>query len=126
MQIHDSVKEYAEQKAKKLERFSEDIQRVEIVMSTQGDSKVVEMIAIPRKGQDRVVGQSEHEDQYAALDLLIDKMVKQLRKQSDKRNKGRKRSGRVPPPPEPSDLEEDERLETYDEVVDKFSEQLDT
>lgn len=124
MQVNDSVREYAEQKAKKLERFSDQLQKVEIVLSVQGDTKLVEMIAVPRRGQNRVVGQAEHEDQFAAVDLLIDKMVSQLRKQSEKRKNVRKRSGRVPPPPEPSDLVDEERLETYDDVVDRFSERL--
>ena len=36
MQVHDSVREYAEQKAQKLERFSDQLQKVEIILSTQG------------------------------------------------------------------------------------------
>ena len=124
MQVHDSVREYAEQKAQKLERYSEQLQTVEIILSTQGDNKIAEMIAIPRKGA-RVIGQAEHEDQFAAVDLLVEKVSSQLRKLADKRKKGRKRSGRVPPPPVPSDEVEDERLDTYEEVVEKFSENLD-
>ena len=63
MQVHDSVKEYAEQKAQKLERFADSLQKVEIVLSSRGDEKVVEMIIVPRRGQ-RIVGQAEHEDQF--------------------------------------------------------------
>jgi putative sigma-54 modulation protein len=123
MQVHDSVKEYAEQKAQKLERYSEHLQKVEVILSTQGDNKVAEMIAVPRKGA-RVVAQAEHEDQFAAVDLLVEKVSTQLRKLADKRKRGRKRSGRVPPPPAPSDEVEDERLDTYEEVVEEFSDKL--
>ena len=124
MQVHDSVKEYAEQKARKLERFSDSLQKVEIVLSTRGDDKIVEMICVPRRG-DRIVGQAEHEDQFAAVDLVLDKMEAQLRKAADKR-KQKKRSGRLPEPPSPSDEIEDEELESYQDVVEEFSEKLDT
>lgn len=97
-----------------------------MILSSEGDDKLVEVIAVPRKGQDRVVGHAAHEDQFAAIDLVLDKMAAQLRKQSEKRKDARKkRSGRVPPPPEPSDLVEDEPLESYEEVVDEFSKRLD-
>jgi len=93
--------------------------------SGHNDGKTVEMIAFPRKGA-RIVGQAEHEDLFAAVDLLIDKMQNQLSKLKGKRQDKRKRSGRVPPPPPPAGgvEEEEEELESYDEVVDKFSEQL--
>jgi putative sigma-54 modulation protein len=123
MQVHDSVREYAEQKARKLERFSDSLQKIEIILSSRGDSKVAEMIAVPRKGQ-QLVGQAEHEDQFAALDLVIDKMAGQLRKASDKRKKA-KRAGRVPLPPNPSDEVVDEQLGTYEDAVEEFSENLD-
>lgn len=127
IQVLDNVREYAEQKAGKLERFDDQLQKVEVILSTQGDDKVVEMIAVPRKGKQQVVAQSEHEDVFAAVDLVVDKMSQQLRKAKEKQQDRRKRSGRVPPPPEPSDLveDEDENLESYDEVVEKFSEKLD-
>ncbi len=125
MKVHDSVKEYAEQKVQKLERYSESLQKIEIVLSAQGDNKIVEMIAVPRKGVP-VVGQAEHEDQFAAVDLLMDKMSTQLRRLSDKRKSARKRSGRVPPPPSPSDMVEDEKLDTYEDVVEEFGEKLDS
>lgn len=124
MQVHDSVREYAEQKARKLERYSDSLQKIEIILSSHGDSKVAEMIATPRRGQ-QMIGQAEHEDQFAALDLVVDKMATQLRRASDKRKK-RKRTGRVPPPPAPSDLVEDEKLDTYEDAVQEFSENLDT
>lgn len=94
------------------------------MISAQGDEKAVEMIALPRKGQ-QIVAVSKHEDAMAAIDLVVDKMSGQLRKLKDKRQKKRKRSGRVPPPPLPSDLVQDEELETYDQVVEEFSERLD-
>ena len=125
MQVLDNVREYAEQKAGKLTRFNDHLQEVEVVVSQQGDSRVVEMIAVPHRGA-KLVGQSEHEDAFAAVDLAVDKISHQLRKQKDKRHRRRKRSGRVPPPPMPSDLIEDEKLDSYQDVVEDFSEKLDS
>jgi hypothetical protein len=73
-----------------------------------------------------VVGQAEHEDQFAAVDLLMDKMSTQLRRLSSKRKSAKKRSGRVPPPPMPSDSVEDEKLDTYEDVVEEFGQTLDS
>ncbi len=93
------------------------------MFSTEGDNKLVEMIAVPRRG-DPIVGQTTHEDQFAAVDLLIDKMYNQLHKLKEKLEDKRKRSGRMPLPP--SEVQEvEERLESYQEVVDKHSDRFD-
>ncbi len=124
--VHETLKSYAEEKAAKLERYMDGMREIEIVLSAEGDLKTAEMIAHPRKG-DRIVGQTRHEDQFAAVDLLIDKMSQQLRRTKEKIQDRRKRSGRVPDAPLPSDEAQDpeEKLESYDEVVDKFGERFD-
>jgi len=124
IEVQDATRDYAQEKARKLERFDDQLQKVEIVMAAQGDGKLVEMKAVSRRGQP-VIGTSEHEDLYAAIDGVIDKVVGQLSKANKKRKDRRKRSERVPPPPEPSDLVEDEVLDTYEDVVEEFSEKLD-
>ena len=77
MHVHDSVKDYALEKAEKLERFNDHIQHTEIVLANEGDRKTVEMIVTTRRGG-KHVGQVEHEDTFAAIDLLMDKMKRQL------------------------------------------------
>lgn len=95
------------------------------MFSSDGDNKVVEMIAHPRKGE-RIVGQMSHEDPFAAVDLLVDKMYNQLHKAKEKLKDKRKRSGRVPPPTAPSEMNKPaEELESYDEVVEEFSSRFD-
>lgn len=95
------------------------------MFSADGDNKVVEMIAHPRKGE-RIVGQMSHEDPFAAVDLLVDKMYNQLHKVKEKLKDKRKRSGRVPPPTAPSEMNKPtEDLESYDEVVEEFSSRFD-
>lgn len=123
MTVHDSIKSYAEEKATKLERYFDQLRDIEIVFSEDGDKKQVEMIAHPRKG-DRIVGQTSHDDMFAAIDLLVDKMYNQLHKTKEKLKERRKRSGRVPPPMGTPEIQ-GEQLDTYEDVVDQFSEKFD-
>lgn len=122
MHVHDSVREYALEKTAKLERFNDALQHVELVVANEGDRKLVEMIATSRVGG-KHVGQVEHEDIFAAIDLLIDKMKRQLERTKDK-VKHRKHSERVHPtngtgaPKEGKTGEED--LETYGDVIEKM------
>ncbi len=125
MHVHDSVKEYALEKASKLERFNDALQHIEIVVANEGDRKLVEMIATSRVGG-KHVGQVEHEDTFAAIDLLFDKMKRQLEKTKE-RKKNRKHgaeSGRGLSAAAEARSSKgkggEEELETYDEVIDKM------
>lgn len=125
MNVHETIKTYAEEKAAKLDRYFDQLREIEIIFTSDGDNKAVEMIAHPRKGE-RIVGQMTHEDPFAAVDLLVDKMYNQLTKAKEKLKDKRKRSGRVPPPTAPAEMNEPaEELESYDEVVEEFSSRFD-
>ena len=124
MHVHDSVKEYAHEKAAKLERFNDALQHIEIVVANEGDRKLVEMIATSRVGG-KHVGQVEHEDTFAAIDLLFDKMKRQLEKTKE-RKKNRKHgaeSGRALNADSVNRATkggDDEELESYDDVIEKM------
>ncbi|MBI3723703.1 ribosome-associated translation inhibitor RaiA [bacterium] len=122
MQVHDSVKDYCNEKASKLERFNDALRHVEIILSQDGDRKRVEMVATSRVGG-RHVGQVEHEDAFAAIDLLVDKMKRQLERTKEKRkNRKHGESARHMQPGEPpaAKNEKEEDLETYDDVIEKM------
>lgn len=119
--IRDALREYAESKAGKLEQFNHDLEKIDIILTHEGDEKQVEMIAVPRRGNS-FVASATHEDPMAAVDLCLDKMSQQLRRTKDKRDDKRKRSERVPAPPLPSDEVKDEKLGTYQDAVEEFSE----
>ena len=120
MQVRAALKGYVEKKVSKLDRYMADIREVEVILGMAGDQKVAEMIVHPRAGE-RIHGQQQHEDQFAAVDLLIDKMYNQLHKTKEKKEDRRKRSERVPTPPDPSDAVGDEpKLESYQEVMDNW------
>ncbi len=91
MSVTDAMKDYATEKAKKLERYYQgQIHEIELVIDNDGDRRQVEMII--RARQRKFVAHVEHEDAYAAIDLLLDKMERQLTKQKEKL-KLKKRSG---------------------------------
>ncbi len=123
MQIHDSVREYTTEKANKLERYNNAIQHIEVVVANEGDRKIVEMIATSTVGG-KHVAQVEHEDIFAAVDLLIDKMKRQLERTKEKvkhhkhdeshRQKTVEATARSPKG------KKEEKLETYDDVIDKM------
>ncbi len=121
MQVHDSVKDYATEKAGKLERFNDALRHVEVILSQEGDRKKVEMVATSRGG--RHVGQVEHEDAFAAIDILVDKMKRQLERTKEKRkNRKHNESARHMQAGEPPSAkgEKDEELESYDDVIEKM------
>jgi putative sigma-54 modulation protein len=124
MHVHDSVREYANEKITKLERYNNAIQHIELVVANEGDRKLVEMIATSTVGG-KHVGQVEHEDIFAAIDLLIDKMKRQLERTKEKvkhhkheespRQKTVETTARRASPPSG-----ESNLETYDEVIEKM------
>jgi putative sigma-54 modulation protein len=125
MHVHDSVKEYALEKAGKLDRYNDQIQHTEIVVANEGDRKLVEMIVTTRKGG-KHVGQVEHEDTFAAIDLLMDKMKRQLEREKEKlKNRKHSESARQAnaaaaerAPAKEKDPDED--LETYEDVIEEM------
>ena len=83
MNVRKDLKDYVQSKAGRLERYNDQLRSIEVVLSEQGDRRIAEMIAHPNRGP-KVVGKAEHEDAFAAIDLLVDKMYQQLHKQKEK------------------------------------------
>jgi putative sigma-54 modulation protein len=129
MHVHDSVKDYVNEKVAKLERFNDALQHVEIIVANEGDRKLVEMIATARVGG-KHVGQVEHEDTFAAIDLLMDKMKRQLERTKEKvkhrkhEESARQKTAAQADAPSSkrgkSAKDGDEDLETYDDVIEKM------
>jgi putative sigma-54 modulation protein len=92
--VTDAMKNYATEKLAKLERHDDLVTGGEVIMNIEKDRHMIEMIAHTKVG-DRVVGKAEHNDMYAAIDLLLDKMERQLTKQKEKVKVERKHAGRA-------------------------------
>lgn len=82
MELTDALKEYAEAKIGKVERFFDPSCEVHITFSFQRDRKIVE-VTIRHKGIVFRV-EEENQDMYAALDKASDKLERQIRKNRTK------------------------------------------
>jgi len=79
----EQIKVYAQEKAERLARFFDGIQSVSFTLSREGDRQQVELIvqAAPKA---RLVAHESGIDMMAAIDRVIDKAQRQLRRFKDK------------------------------------------
>lgn len=114
LDVTPAMKEYMQEKIEKLGRFYDRIHGVDAVLSEEGDRQVVEVKAHVGKGT-TLVGKVENPDIYAALDLVVGKLERQITRYKEKLN-SRKMRG---PAPERglSDLPAEPPEETYEDVV---------
>jgi putative sigma-54 modulation protein len=96
--ITPHLREYAEEKTHRLERYFDGTHRVEVVMSREGDQSVVELI-IAATGR-QIVSESRASDLYAAFDTVLDKAEKQLIRHKEKLRGKRHKPEEVVPPSE--------------------------
>ena len=83
IEITDSIREYIEKKAEKLEKFEGKNTEINVVCSVEREEQIVEIqinhdgefIRIPEKNQDL----------YASIDLAMDRAERQLRKDKEKK-----------------------------------------
>jgi len=73
----DEVKNYAQEKVKKLGKFFKNITKIEIVLDMEKDQHSADALISVSRGT-RLVGSVQHGDPLAAIDLVIDKMERQL------------------------------------------------
>ena len=74
--ITDSLRSYIEDKFKKLERHSDHIQSITVILSVDNLSQQAEG-KVHLKNTD-LFAKAQHEDMYAAIDSLVDKLNRQL------------------------------------------------
>ena len=112
--IPENTKEYAREKAEKLEKYY-TLRKAEIIMDIEGDEYIVEVVAIPDHGKGPVVGHSKADEWFAAIDQAHDKVERQLRKL-----KGKVKSHRVKKHKSERTEKVQDEEETYEDVVDKM------
>ena len=96
-EVTDEVKDRTDALVRKLEKFDSRLSRVEVVFDEQGNQKTVEgILHIDR--DDPVVAKAEAGDMQTAVDQMVDKLAKILRRRRsqvvDRRHKA--------PPPQPA------------------------
>ncbi len=86
MVITDAIKDYAESKLGKLDKyFKEDGVTANVLARVRGNSQIVE-VTIPTS-KFILRSEEENEDLYAAIDLVTDKLERQIRKNKTRLNR---------------------------------------
>ena len=82
LDVTDAMREYVGEKLGKLERHFDKITNVQVIMQVEKLKHKIE--ATLHVAGREVVANAEHEDMYAAIDLLTDKLDRQLIKHKEK------------------------------------------
>ncbi len=80
--ITDSLKSYVENKFQRLERHFEHINNTHVILSVEKERQKAEATVHVNRGN--LFADNEQEDMYAAIDGLIDKLDRQLKKHKEK------------------------------------------
>ena len=77
MEITPAIEQYAEKKVERLPRYFDRVQQIEVLIDREKKAYNVEIIVDVEK-HDSFVATSEDEDLYAAIDVGVDRMIRQL------------------------------------------------
>jgi len=95
--LSPELRSYAESKAGKLTRFYDRIQIVEVILDGEGNGFEAEMV-VKAEHKHVFVAKERGEDMYAAVDVVMDKIERQLTRHKEKfRNRKHQRSRRTKP-----------------------------
>jgi putative sigma-54 modulation protein len=89
----DSLQNYVKDKMERLERHFDNVTNVHVVLSVEKLRHKAEA-TIHISGAD-VYADSEEEDMYAAIDTLVDKLDRQIKKHKEKQTDHRRGEGRA-------------------------------
>jgi ribosomal subunit interface protein len=85
--LSESTKEYALDKAKRLERFY-SLRKVDVVMDREGDKYKIELVAYPDKGG-RVIASDIGTEWPSVIDSMYEKAERQLLRLKEKKKSHR-------------------------------------
>src|SRR5690554_4725924 len=83
LDVTEAMRNYVEEKFSRLERHFDRITNVQVIMQVEKLLQKVDATLQIAGGE--VNASAEHEDMYAAIDLLVDKLDRQLIKAKEKR-----------------------------------------
>lgn len=95
MDITPALRTYIESKFERLERHFEQMTNVHVILSIEKERQKAEATIHVNRG--KIYADSQHDDMYAAIDALIDKLDRQVKKHKEKltnhhRTQGAKKS----------------------------------
>jgi len=82
LEVTDTLRDYISEKFERLARHFDKITNVQVIMQVEKLQQKIEATLHVAGGE--VVANAEHEDMYAAIDLLADKLDRQLIKHKEK------------------------------------------
>jgi putative sigma-54 modulation protein len=85
VEITESLREYVISKFSKLERHFDQINNINVILNVEKLQQIAEA-KVSLRGTE-VFATSEHADMYAAIDILIDKLDRQVIKHKEKLTK---------------------------------------
>ena len=80
--ITDSLKNYVDSKFERIRRHCDSITNTHVILTVEKDRQKAEATLHLNKGN--LFADSEHEDMYAAIDSLVDKLDRQVKKHKEK------------------------------------------
>ncbi len=93
MDITTSLRSYIESKFERLERHFDHMTNGHVILSIEKERKKAEATIHVNGGN--LFADSEHEDMYAAIDSLIDKLDRQVKKHKEKLTDHRQAEGSI-------------------------------
>lgn len=82
LDLTDALREYVHNKLGRLERHYDQISNVQVTLSVEKERQKSEAILNVKGGQ--IFADAEHDDMYASIDAMVDKLDRQLLKHKEK------------------------------------------
>ena len=113
-------KQHAEDKLAKLERYYNGITKIEATLGHQADGAEAELVISVRRRK-AIVCHGKAKELYAAIDVVLDKAEGQLTKFKERTQdqRTRKPTGQVAPDEAMGLADDEENLESYEDIVEK-------
>ncbi len=78
----EAIKNYVNKKASKLTKYSNKINKIQFTLKIEGTNHIVEAVCSAARAT--LVAETANSDMYAAIDLVMDKLEKQIIRQKEK------------------------------------------
>ncbi len=82
MDITASLRNFVETKFERLERHFDNMTNIHVILAVEKDRQKAEATIKVNRG--RLFAEAKHEDMYAAIDNLVDKLDRQVKKHKEK------------------------------------------
>ncbi|MBF8268650.1 MAG: ribosomal subunit interface protein [Gammaproteobacteria bacterium] len=80
--ITPAIRSYVENKFSRLERHIDKMTKIHVILSIEKERQKAEASILVNKG--KIYADAQHEDMYAAIDALTDKLDRQIKKHKEK------------------------------------------